>query len=369
MLFRATHTYRYAIAPAASGSRRGRANLEGDSRMKIDIFCHLFPKGFYDRMLSITDRSAAMQKRVRNIPSIMDLAVRFRFMDRFEDYVQVISLPAPPIEVLGDAQKSPEYAELANDGMAELVARYPDRFPGFIASLPMNNPDAAVKEIDRAVMKLGATGIQIFTNVNGRPLDDPEFLPIFQKMAEINLPIWVHPARGASFPDYLTEKKSKYELWWVFGWPYETSIFMARIIFAGYLDRFPNLKIITHHMGGMVPYFSGRTGAGLDQLGARTDEEDLTVYTRRLKKRPQDYFKMFYADTATFGSKAAMACGLDYFGADHVLFSSDSPFDPEQGPGYIRETIRCLEELPISKEDREKIYQGNARKMLRLKLA
>jgi predicted TIM-barrel fold metal-dependent hydrolase len=121
-------------------------------------------------------------------------------------------------------------------------------------------------------------------------------------------------------------------------------------------------------MGGMVPYFSGRTGPGLDQLGARTEDEDLTVYTRRLKKRPQDYFKMFYADTATFGSRPAMECGLAFFGADHALFASDSPFDPEKGPGYIRETIRCIDELSIPAEERKKIYEDNARKLLRLRL-
>jgi uncharacterized protein len=119
----------------------------------------------------------------------------------------------------------------------------------------------------------------------------------------------------------------------------------------------------------MVPYFSGRTGPGLDQLGSRTEEEDLSVYARRLKKRPQEYFKMFYADTATFGSRPAIECGLDFFGVDHVLFASDSPFDPEKGPGYIRETIRAVDGLSIPSEDRKKIYEGNARKMLRLKLA
>jgi predicted TIM-barrel fold metal-dependent hydrolase len=346
----------------ARGSRKKKL-------MKIDLFCHIFPRKFYDRMLAISEISSTMQKRVRGIPAMVDLDLRFRIMDRFSEYVQVPSLAAPSIESLGDAKASPEVAELGNDGLAELVAAYPDRFPGFIASLPMNNPEAAVKEVDRAIMKLGATGIQLYTNVNGRPLDDPAFLPIFEKMAEVNLPIWLHPSRGANFPDYLTEKKSKYELWWVFGWPYETSIAMARILFAGYFDRFPNLKIITHHMGGMVPYFSGRTGPGLDQLGSRTEEEDLTVYARRLKKRPQEYFKMFYADTATFGSRSAMECGLDYFGADHVLFASDSPFDPEKGPGFIRETIRCIEELPISGEDRKKIYEGNARRLCRLKMA
>ncbi len=310
-----------------------------------------------------------MQKRVRGIPALVDLELRFHIMDRFVDYVQVISLAAPPIEAYGEPQQTPELACLANDGMAELVSKYPSRFPGFVASLPMNNTDACVKEIDRAILKLGASGIQIFTNVNGRPLDDPAFLPIFEKMAEVDLPIWIHPTRGANFPDYTTEQKSKYEIWWVFGWPYETSVAMTRILFAGYFDRFPNLKIITHHMGGMIPYFSGRIGPGLDQLGSRTDDEDLSVYARRLKKRPHDYYRMFYADTALFGSQHAMDCGLEFFGADHTLFASDMPFDPEKGPGFIRETIRCLEALPISDEDRQKIYEGNARKLLRLKLA
>jgi uncharacterized protein len=337
--------------------------------MKIDIFNHIFPKKFFDRMQTMKEKGSSMQRRVSEIPSLVDLDLRFRIMDRFDDYVQVLSVASPPIEAFGDSQTAPELAQIANDGLADLVTRHPDRFPGFIAAVPMNNPGAAVQEIDRAIMKLGATGVQIYTNVNGRPLDEADFMPIFEKMAQLNLPIWVHPARGVSFPDYQTEQKSKFELWWVFGWPYETSIFMARVLFAGYFDRWPNLKIITHHMGGMVPYFSGRTGAGLDQLGARTEGEDLTVYTRRLKKRPQDYFKMFYADTATFGSRAAMECGLSFFGADQVLFASDSPFDPEKGPGYIRETIRCIDELAIPGEDRAKIYEGNARTLLRLKLA
>ena len=335
--------------------------------MKIDIFCHIFPKSFYDRMLAISAKGGYMQKRVREIPVMIDLDLRFRVMDQFPGYAQVLSLASPSMEALGGPNESPDLSRLANDGMAEIQHRHPDRFPGFIAAVPMNNPDACVREIERAVKDLGAVGIQIFTNVNGRPLDEPEYLPVFQKMAEVDLPIWMHPARPATFADYPGEKKSKYEAWWVFGWPYETSIAMTRILFAGYFDRWPNLKIITHHMGGMVPYFSGRTGPGLDQLGARTDDEDLTVYARRLKKSPQDYYKMFYADTALFGSKHGMICGLEYFGADHVLFASDMPFDPEKGPAFIRETIRCLEEMPISDAVRQQIYEGNARRLLKLK--
>jgi predicted TIM-barrel fold metal-dependent hydrolase len=334
--------------------------------MKIDIFNHIFPKNFYDKMMEVAPNHKDIGKRVRSVPVIMDLEERFRVMDQFDDYVQVICLPNPPLEVLGGPDVGAELAIVANDGMADYVARYPDRFPGFIASLSMNDPDAAVAETQRAIDDLNAVGVQFFTNVNGVPLDHPDFKPLFSMMVEYDLPIWIHPARAATFADYATEDKSKYEIWWTFGWPYETSTAMARIVFAGYFDQFPGLKIITHHMGAMIPYFEGRVGPGWDQLGARTSDEDYTVILRQLKKRPLDYFKMFYADTALFGSVAATKCGLAFFGADRVLFASDSPFDPEKGPAYIRETIKLLEELPISDSDRRKIFEGNARRLLKL---
>ncbi|MEJ2726729.1 MAG: amidohydrolase family protein [Deltaproteobacteria bacterium] len=334
--------------------------------MKLDIFNHIFPKKYYDKMMQVNPDYKDIGKRVRNVPVLYDLDERFRVMDQFDDYAQIICLAAPPIEKLGGPEVSPELAEAANDGMAEYVTKYPDRFPGFIASMPMNNVEAALREIDRAIKDLKAVGIQFFTNVNGAPLDLPELKPLFRKMAEYDLPIWLHPARGANFPDYLTEDKSKYEIWWTFGWPYETSVTMARLVFGYYFDEFPNLKIITHHLGGMVPYFEGRVGPGWDQLGARTSDEDYTVILKKLKKPHLEYFKMFYADTAVFGSMSATICGLDFFGVDQVLFGSDSPFDPEKGPGYIRETIKIIDALNVSDQDRQKIYEGNARRLLKL---
>jgi aminocarboxymuconate-semialdehyde decarboxylase len=155
--------------------------------VKIDIFCHIFPRAFFDRMNAIRDKSSFMQKRVGGIPALVDLDVRFRMMDLFPDYVQIPSLPAPTVESLGDPHRTPELAELANDGLAELVAKYPERFAGFVAALPMNNPDASVKEIERAMTKLGACGVQIYTNVNGRPLDEPDFLPIFGRTRRADL--------------------------------------------------------------------------------------------------------------------------------------------------------------------------------------
>jgi uncharacterized protein len=139
---------------------------------------------------------------------------------------------------------------------------------------------------------------------------------------------------------------------------------MARIAFAGLFDKHPNLKIVAHHYGAMIPYFEGRIGPGLDQLGARTSGFDKASI--RIKRRPLDYFKMYYADTAVFGSKAATECGLAFFGADRTVFASDAPFDPEKGPMYIRETIKVIESLGIPEADKAKIFHGNAEKLLKL---
>ena len=141
---------------------------------------------------------------------------------------------------------------------------------------------------------------------------------------------------------------------------------MARLVFSGFMDRLPQLKVLAHHLGAMVPYFEGRVGPGMDQLGKRTTDEDLSLVLQRLKKRPADYFKDFYADTAVFGSRAATVCGLEYYGEDRVLFASDSPFDPERGPGYIRDTIKVLESIDMSAQMREKISFRNAQELFGL---
>jgi uncharacterized protein len=333
--------------------------------MRVDAFNHFFPQKFFARMGELLGKGADMSARVRAIPSIHDLDERFRVMDQFSDYAQVLSLPSPPLEVIakGDPKAATELARIGNDGMAELVAKYPDRFPAFIAHTPLSAPDAGVGETTRAIKELGAIGAQIFTNVGGKPLDRPEFEPFFAAMHKLDLPIWLHPARGANHPDYLDEKKSLYEIWWTFGWPYETSTAMARLVFSKTMEKFPGLKVIAHHLGAMVPYFEGRVGPGMDQLGARTSDEDYVALRKSLKKRPLDYFKDFYADTAVFGSRAATVCGLEFYGVDKVVFASDSPFDPERGPGYIRETIKIIDNLDLTPEARDKIYYKNLEKL------
>jgi aminocarboxymuconate-semialdehyde decarboxylase len=336
--------------------------------LKVDAYNHIMPIGFFNRLKEVSPNPSNMQSRVRQVPMMTDLDERFRIMDSFDEYCQILSLSSPPIEISADPKYAVELMQMANDEMAELCNKYPDRFPGFIASLPFVSTDAMLDETHRAMKELRAVGVQCFTNDRGKAMDGSEYMPLYDAMAEYDRPIWVHPTRGPNFPDYLTEDVSQYEIWWTFGWPYETSTFMARLVFAKLFDRLPNLKIITHHGGAMIPFFEGRVGPGWDQLGKRTSSVDYSILLNELEKRPLDYFRMFYADTAVFGSDSATRCCLDFFGVDHVLFASDAPFDPEGGPMYIRETIRIIDALDLSEEDRRRIYRDNAVEMLGLTL-
>src|SRR5487761_292536 len=341
-----------------------------DAMRKLDVFPHIFPKSYFDKMVEVIPNKAAV-RRWTAIPVLYDLDARLRMMKEFGDYQQILTLSMPAIEFVAPAASSPELARLANDGMHDICAKHPNEFPGFVASVPMNNVKASLDEMTRAIEKLGARGIQIFTNVNGRPLDDPEFLPIFEKMAGYDLPIWMHPTRPAGFADYPTEKQSKFDIWWVFGWPYETSAAMARMVFSGFFDKWPNLKIITHHLGAMAPFLEARIRLGLEQLGTRELAEPhypkLVADMKAKGRSPVDYFKMFYGDTAINGWAPGIRVGLEFFGCDHVMFGTDCPFDPEGGPLFIRELIKAIDSLDLSEEERTKIYHANTVRMLKLK--
>ena len=331
----------------------------------IDAFNHFFPKRYYDALLDTPAGGKDLGKRVRGIPALSDIDIRLQVVDQFENYSQVLSLGLPPVERLWGPDKAPEMARAGNDGLAELVAKYPGKFVGYSALLPMNVPEAAAKEAER-VLRNGANAIQLATNANGVPLDAPQFLPIFEVVAKSGKPILLHPSRTREMPDYPTEKHSKYEICSVLGWPYETGVTLARLVFSGIMDRFPDLKVIAHHLGGVIPYLEGRVAHSFDQLGARTSDEDYGALLRSLKKRPYDYFKGFYGDTAVEGARAATVCGLEFFGPDHVLFASDCPFDKEKGPGYIRDTIKVIDSLGLAPADKEKICWRNAQRMFGL---
>ena len=328
--------------------------------MIIDIYTHLAPRSFLDRMVVLAPKLGNIVNRLLAVKPISDLDVRFRDMDSVPDYRQLISLPNPSLEDIGPADTGAELARIANDEMAELCQKYPDRFVGFAAAVHLGDVDEAIREAARAVKQLGAKGVLIYNHVAGLPLDDKRFRPFFAKMAELKRPIWLHPTRTAAVKDYAAEEKSRFEMWWCFGWPYDTSVAMTRLVFDGLFDRHPDLEIITHHCGGMIPFFDGRVGPGLDVLGARTSDEDYSQVLPSLKRPHMDYFKLFYGDTAMFGATTGVKCGLDFFGPSKIVFATDAPLGP------IKKTYDGIAAMDLSKEDRDAIFYGNAARLLRL---
>src|SRR4030042_1056462 len=271
--------------------------------LKIDAYAHIIPPKYREAFYKVAPKIHDQQ--ILFSPPLYDLDKRFRIMDKYEPIRQGLALGRGPGEHVAGPVKAADLAKRANDEMAELIVKYPDRFVAALATLAMNNMDAALKEADRCIKELKFKGVYLHTPVDEKPLDAPEFLPLYKKMAEYDLPIVIHPMRKVDHPDFLTEKKSKYNMFSLFGWPYDTTSAMARLVFSGIMEKYPNLKIVTHHMGGMVPFYAERIRQFTQVM--RIGEEKPF-----LKKDAIDYFRMFYADTAIYGNPTAMMCGGDF---------------------------------------------------------
>jgi len=193
--------------------------------------------------------------------------------------------------------------------------------------------------------------------MSGEPLDSPAFLPFYEKMAKYNLPIWIHPTHWEYY-----RWIHDYRLIQIFGWPFDTSLAMARLVFGGILQRYPDLKFIIHHLGGMIPYFSERI------TGFYEDDPHVygALFPYELQKPPIKYFKMMYADTVVNGSISALKCGYSFYGPEHVVFATDHPFGPEKGERWTREILKSVRTLEIPPEDKQKIFEDNARRILKL---
>src|SRR5262245_10510872 len=327
---------------------------------KVDAFAHVLPRRYLDRLDEHLEKSMSAS-RVRYYregvfhfsDALTDLDSRRRATATLGDYRQVLVLAVPPVEEVGPPPVAAEFARLANDQMAELVAAEPDLFAGFAASLPLHDVEASLVEIDRACGQLGALGAQIFTNVLGVPLDDARFEPLLAHLEELDRVVWLHPTRSAAFADYTTEDASDYGLWWSLGWPYETGAALSRLVYSGLMERHQRLKVLAHHGGGMVPHFAPRLAMG---PGYRQVKDSLP-------RPPEEYFRRFYADTALFGAPNAVRCVLDFFGPEHVLFGTDMPLGPTDA---VQATIRDIDSSALDEGGREAVFAGNAERLLGL---
>lgn len=331
--------------------------------MRIDCFTHVMPPRYGQALAQAGSGYGNLAKLHEAMPELYDVPKRLAIMDAHGVDKQVITIAAPPIEVVvpDDPKKAAELARLANDVVAEFAAQAPDRFIP-VGNIAMNAMDQAEPEVRRCIEELGMKGILIYANDRRRAIDADRFMPFYAQMADYDLPIWLHPNLGPDANEYIDEETSKYVIWQLFGWPFDTTAAMTRLIFAGVFDKHPNLKIITHHSGAMAPFFEKRIeyvyplfAAGDPNLRAALDSLDGPIV---------DYYRKFYADTAVMGSAGALANAFSFFGSEHLLFGTDSPFDLQGGAGFTRDTITSIEALLVSPADKTAIYGGSLQKLI-----
>jgi predicted TIM-barrel fold metal-dependent hydrolase len=331
--------------------------------VRIDAFAHVLPARYRQRVLELLrargDQVASdYEGMLGSDPTLIDLDERFRLMDEIgDDYRQILVMAHTSAEH-GPPDEAAELARVGNGELAGLAAAHPDRFAGWVAQTALQDGERGLAALEHAIANGGAVGAQVFTSMQGRPLDHPDYEPFFALMARLHRPVWIHPNRTVQWSDYpFSEPESLYALYSRAGWPTDTTVAMCRLVYAGYLERWPDLEIVVHHSGGTVPMIAGRLQLPPVARGQAADE-----LAARLKRPPLDYLRRFHADTANFGNPIALRAALEFFGVDHVLFGTDFGFSRRFAPSTVEDV-----ELVLRDETQKRaIYEGNVTRLLRL---
>jgi len=358
--------------------------------LKIDMFSHVVPQKYIDSFAKNNERGIPFSKisgdaEMLGRPVLSDPARRVEVMARYEDYAQVLVPICEVFEPIVNPKDAAKLASLYNNALSEWFNKYPLKFVGAAATIPMSNIDAALKEIERAITQLGFKGIVMHTPVslyeegrstekgpdfeNIKALDSQEFWPVYEAMSKYDLPIWIHPHGLTGVPNYKGEPRDKYMLFHIFGWPIETMMAMSRLVCSGVLAKYPNLRFITHHCGSMiVPALASRISEEYDRFvyAGELDWAKLGQESTFKVRRPIEYYKMFYGDTALYGGADALDLGFKFFGPEHIVFGTDFPMDMDKGTKFLDWTIEAVNRMNISDAHRQLIFEGNARRILRL---
>jgi aminocarboxymuconate-semialdehyde decarboxylase len=240
-----------------------------------------------------------------------------------------------------------------NEHAAELTAKYPKRLLGLACSVPFDN-EHILKETERAIKEYKLKGIMINSSVNGEYLDSSRAIPFFQLVSELDVPLFVHPPKFTIG----NEKMEIFRLPEMLGRPFDTTLALTRFIFTGGFERFPKLKMICAHVGGALTMLPGRYGFGYE---LRSDESFGPWEPDVMTRPPASYMNQLYFDTVCY-HPPAVQCAIDTVGVDHVVFGSDSP----PVPIPLKRAVATVADLRIPEADKQKIFGGNAAKLLGL---
>jgi aminocarboxymuconate-semialdehyde decarboxylase len=324
--------------------------------MKYDLHTHYYPKAFFDKIRELpsdftfdtdpTGRSIIKLRGARFFgitPPMTDPEARLEAMDRVGIDVEVLSLSTPNV-YFADAGNQPEIARMVNDAYAELMAKYPARFKGF-ASIPMDSPDDALKELERALGELRMQGVVLMSNVQGRALTSPQYRPFFEEANRRKAAIFIHPMLPAD-----TEPFQEFVLGPLVAFPCDTTLAVAKLCFSGLLRELPDIRFIVGHAGGAIPWLMERLDNGFrDFAECRVNIDEL----------PSFYLKRLYYDTVTF-SPYTLSMLRDLVGTDHMVMGSDYP----HLLGSIDRAVSSIEGLHIPQAEKESIFGKTALSIL-----
>jgi len=323
--------------------------------MVIDIFCHHIPRQIIEkvnlkRVEKAKDPNYKGPKRLSPPIENGDPEVRIGLMDKYGINIQALSLTTELLYGLTDDEAA-SICRIANNANYDLCKRYPDRFVN-VCAIPLTDMKMAMYELERAINELDCRAVIVSTNQKGKGLDSKDYYPFYEKLVQYKLPLLLHPTYWESYP---LVDESEWTLMSRFGWPFDTTQAVWRMIFGGVFDAFPTLKVIMHHLGAMFPYFVGRIETGLMKL------------SKRPPKDMEEYWKNIYGDTAvSAGPPEVYACGYAFFGPNRMLFGTDYPFGPDSGERHIKGNLSGVRSLKIAEEDMEKILGSNAKTLLKI---
>ena len=298
---------------------------------------------FYDKALQCRINTATFQGR--------DIDRRLEHMDRLGIDVHVLTIPAPGADRF-EGEEAVRLAQTANDAVAAICRNHPRRFVGFF-TLPTCSVEASIVELERSVNELGLRGFGCYTNLNGKPLDREELLPLYERLANYRLPVYIHPtaplATAAVGLDIMPVL--------IFGWAFDSTVAMTRLVYGRVLERFPEIDFVVADVGGGLAFFAQRA---VNIYAGRTEE---IRQKYGLKENPLDTLKRFYVDTADHPA-STLKCVKEFFGVDRMVLGTNYPYGPEEGCVLVNNSLRALAELGLTAEEKKKILGGNAARIL-----
>lgn len=332
--------------------------------MIIDAHSHGLNGNRLDKIAKINDwakKKVESERAIaKDVPQLLDPAVRVQQLEKYHfDYQLVTPRQTMDVNFNPDPATRMAFTAAVNDNMASLMedSRGKLQAVGTIALSVFEK--GGRQEVERAVKKLGLKGLSVTSHILGKPLDAPEFADFWAQVAELDVPIWIHPRDAYTYNDRPYEHE--YDLAHTFGWPFETVLALSRLVFSGIMEKYPNLKVVNHHLGGgMVPFFFGRI------LETYEPSKQQRLLGKVMPKPLFDYFSRFYYDSAVGGSVLAVRCCYEVFGAKQIVFATDGPWGPDHGLKRMATYPDVIKALKLSAAENEQIMAGNAKKLLKI---